>query len=202
VRHAGPGDFVGETALLTGALRTADVVAQEDVVLWMLARKQFDSLLAGSISLVHAFSRALCERVTLMTQILEEGGTGMGRAVAGMRLGPYRVVEQVGAGGMAAARGPLPPAGACRARHTCPRAARRNAPPGAAILAIFHLLSPRRAFYAASGTVQTVLGPVATNSTRPPSAAETSTMSPAAIMSAAPSKKPREQISANGAAAL
>jgi serine/threonine-protein kinase len=72
------------------------------VVLWVLARKQFDSLLAGSISLVQAFSRALCERVTLMTQILEEGETGMGRAVAGMRLGPYRVVEQVGAGGMAA----------------------------------------------------------------------------------------------------
>jgi CRP-like cAMP-binding protein len=102
VRHAGPGDFVGETALLTGAPRTADVVALEDVVLWMLARKQFDSLLAGSISLVRAFSRALCERVTLMTQILEEGEAGMGRALAGMRLGPYRVVEQVGAGGMAA----------------------------------------------------------------------------------------------------
>ena len=102
VRHAGPGEFVGETALLTGTPRTADVVAQEDAVLWVLARKEFDSLLAGSNSLVRAFCRALCDRVTLMTKLLEDREAGVGRAVAGMRFGPYRVLEQVGAGGMAA----------------------------------------------------------------------------------------------------
>jgi CRP-like cAMP-binding protein len=101
VRHVGPGDFVGEAALLTGAPRSADVLVLEDAVLWMLTRQDFETLLAGSVSLVRAFNRALCERVALLTQILEESGAGMGRAVAGMRLGAYRVVEQVGAGGMA-----------------------------------------------------------------------------------------------------
>ena len=101
VRHVGPGDFVGERALLTGAPRSADVVALEDTLLWVLSRQDFDALLDSSTSLVRAFNRALCDRVELMTQILEERGAGMGRAVAGMRFGPYRVVEQIGAGGMA-----------------------------------------------------------------------------------------------------
>jgi serine/threonine protein kinase len=102
VRHVGPGDFVGEQALLTGAPRSADVVALEDAVLWALTRQQFDTLLAERVSLSRAFTRTLCERVAQMTQILEERGAGMGPAVTGMRIGPYRVLEQVGAGGMAA----------------------------------------------------------------------------------------------------
>jgi CRP-like cAMP-binding protein len=101
VRHVRPGDFVGETALLTGAPRSADVLVLEDAVLWALTRQDFAALLAERVSLVHAFNRALCERVTMMTQILEERGAGSGRAVAGMRFGPYRVTEQLGAGGMA-----------------------------------------------------------------------------------------------------
>ena len=101
VRHAGPGDFVGETALLTGEPRTADVVVLEDAVLWVLARQQFTALLAGSSSIGHAFSRALAERVTQMTRILEEREASAGRVAAGMSFGSYRVVEQVGAGGMA-----------------------------------------------------------------------------------------------------
>src|SRR5215472_17611599 len=50
VRHLGPGDFVGEMALLTGSPRSADVVALEDVTLWMLTRRDFETLLAGSVS--------------------------------------------------------------------------------------------------------------------------------------------------------
>jgi CRP-like cAMP-binding protein len=101
VRHIQSGDFVGEAALLTGAPRSADVIVVEDAVLWMLTRQDFEAVLAGSVSLVRAFNRALCERVAQLTQILEERGAGMGRAVAGMRFGAYRVVQQVGAGGMA-----------------------------------------------------------------------------------------------------
>ncbi|HWE63123.1 MAG TPA: protein kinase [Chloroflexota bacterium] len=101
VRHAGPGEVVGEIALLTGGARSADVVALEDAVLWVLARQDFDALLAERSSLVRAFNRALCDRVVQLTHIIEERGAGMGRAVAGMRFGPYRVVEQIGAGGMA-----------------------------------------------------------------------------------------------------
>src|SRR5262249_29059627 len=41
VRRGGPGDFVGELSLLTGAPRTADVVVVEDAVLWELSRKGF-----------------------------------------------------------------------------------------------------------------------------------------------------------------
>jgi CRP-like cAMP-binding protein len=102
VRRIGPGDFLGEMALLTGAPRSTDVVAVDDVVLWALSRQDFDALLESSKSLVHAFNRALCDRVALMTLILEERGAGVGSGVAGMRFGPYRVVEQIGAGGMAA----------------------------------------------------------------------------------------------------
>jgi serine/threonine protein kinase len=46
-------------------------------------------------------TRALSERVALLTQIMEERGLSS-RGVIGVRFGPYRVVEQIGAGGMAA----------------------------------------------------------------------------------------------------
>ena len=102
VRHVGPGDFVGEMALLTGSPRSADVVAAEDTVLWALARADFAALLDSSPSLVRAFNQALCARVALMTQILEERTGATNRGVAGLRFGPYHVVEQLGSGGMAA----------------------------------------------------------------------------------------------------
>jgi len=102
VRHVGPGDFVGEMALLTGSPRSADVVAAEDTVLWALARADFAALLDSSPSLVRAFTQALCVRVALMTQILEERAGAASRGVAGRRFGPDQVVEQLGSGGMAA----------------------------------------------------------------------------------------------------
>lgn len=101
VRHVGPGDFVGEMALLTGGPRSADVVAVEDSALWSLARRDFDAALEGSSSLQRAFTRALSERLALMTQFMEQRGLS-NPDVAGLRFGPYRVVEQIGAGGMAA----------------------------------------------------------------------------------------------------
>lgn len=40
----GPGDIVGEMAILTGEKRSAHVDADEDMVLWMISRKAFDSI--------------------------------------------------------------------------------------------------------------------------------------------------------------
>src|SRR5262245_58103367 len=44
LRRVGPGDCVGEMALVTGAPRTADVAAVEDTVLWVLDRGPFAAL--------------------------------------------------------------------------------------------------------------------------------------------------------------
>jgi CRP-like cAMP-binding protein len=102
IRRVGPGDFVGEMALLTGAPRSADVVVTDDATLWALERHDFEALLAGNMSLLRAFNRALCDRVALMNRLLEDRATGAGGGLAGLRFGPYCVVEQLGVGGMAA----------------------------------------------------------------------------------------------------
>ncbi len=47
----GPGDFLGELAVLSGAPRTADVVATSDMVLETLNRREFMSLLDESASI-------------------------------------------------------------------------------------------------------------------------------------------------------
>ena len=52
IRRAGPGDFVGEMALLTGRPRSADVVAGHDAVLWALDRADFQALVARSLPLI------------------------------------------------------------------------------------------------------------------------------------------------------
>ena len=101
IRLAGPGDVVGEMALLTGAPRSADVVVAEDAVLWRLDRADFEALLAERPALARALARDLAARVALMTTLLEERDQGLDVA-AGLRFGPYRVVEQLGVGGMAA----------------------------------------------------------------------------------------------------
>jgi hypothetical protein len=102
IRRVGPGDFVGEMALLTGAPRSADVVVADDAILWALERHEFEALLAGNMSLLQAFNRALCDRVALMNRLLEDRATGAGGGLTGLRFGPYCVVEQLGVGGMAA----------------------------------------------------------------------------------------------------
>jgi CRP-like cAMP-binding protein len=100
LRRAGPGDFVGEMALLSGAPRNADLVVAEDSVLWVLERADFAALLARSRPLLEALNRALCDRVSQMMALLEDRGPGGGGG--GLRFGPYRVLEQIGGGGMAA----------------------------------------------------------------------------------------------------
>src|SRR5579859_3533379 len=71
VRRLQPGDFVGEMALLTGAPRSADVVAGSDSILWALDRADFEKLLRRSSSLMLAFNRYLCERISYTTRVLE-----------------------------------------------------------------------------------------------------------------------------------
>jgi hypothetical protein len=101
IRRGGPGDFVGEMALLTGEPRSADVVVVDDAVLWALDRRRFDSLLDRSTSLARALNRALAERVGIVTRLLGQRAPAMDGGMIGRQLGPFRVVEQLGAGGMA-----------------------------------------------------------------------------------------------------
>lgn len=102
IRRGGPGDVFGEMALLTGAPRSADVVVIEDAVLWELSRADFESLMERSNSLSRALNRVLAERIGLMTSMFAQGVQSGATGPAGLRFGPFRVVEQLGAGGMAA----------------------------------------------------------------------------------------------------
>jgi CRP-like cAMP-binding protein len=104
IRRLGPGDALGEMALVTGDPRSADAVVQEDAVFWVLDGDAFAALTARSVPLLRALTRDLCRRLrlaTLQIEDLDEQLGGTGAAVAGMRVGPYRVVQQLGSGGMA-----------------------------------------------------------------------------------------------------
>src|SRR5579875_4076811 len=101
VRRYGAGDVIGEMAVLTGQPRSADVVVGEDAVVWVLARAEVEDLFAGSVPLLRALNRALCERLTFLTQVVDAAGLAADDP-EGLRFGPYRVVAQIGAGGMAA----------------------------------------------------------------------------------------------------
>ena len=105
IRRLLPGHTFGEMALLTGAPRSADVVAAEDSVLWVLEQRDFQHITASSIPLLQAINRDLCTRIDDLTHQISDLesqiGTRPRAGVAGMRFGPYRVVEQIGAGGMA-----------------------------------------------------------------------------------------------------
>jgi len=97
-----PGDCFGEMSLLIGGTRSADVVALEDTVLWALERSDFNQVLDASASLARALNRSLAQRLAMATSVIEQAELGGPRAgPAGLRFGPYRVLAQLGAGGMA-----------------------------------------------------------------------------------------------------
>ncbi|MBV8717240.1 MAG: protein kinase [Chloroflexi bacterium] len=93
----GPGDAFGEMALLTGEPRSADVVAIEDTTTWVLEQSAFEQVLSQSIPLLRAMNRSLAQRLAMATTVIDQTRFGG----AGLRFGPFRVVAQLGAGGMA-----------------------------------------------------------------------------------------------------
>jgi serine/threonine protein kinase len=85
----------------------------EETVLWVLDRGPFVALSGRSLPLLQALNRDLCDRLALLTLLVEDlrerlelweggepGGEGDG-GVAGLRFGPYRAVQQIGSGGSA-----------------------------------------------------------------------------------------------------
>jgi serine/threonine protein kinase len=102
LNRLGPGDWFGEMAVLTGEPRSADVIAIEDSVLWALERTDFEHILSDNVSLLRALNRSLAERLARATYQIEQMDIdGSARSPTGLRFGPYRVVAQLGAGGMA-----------------------------------------------------------------------------------------------------
>jgi serine/threonine-protein kinase len=89
-------------ALLTGQPRSADVVALEDTTSWVLEHAAFDRVLNQSMPFLRAMNRSVAQRLAMATAVIEQtrfaaGGPGP----AGLRFGRYRVVAQLGSGGMA-----------------------------------------------------------------------------------------------------
>jgi CRP-like cAMP-binding protein len=62
----GPGDFLGEIALLDGGRRTATATTQTPVRLLVLGTREFHSLMADQPDIREAVLAALAERVRLL----------------------------------------------------------------------------------------------------------------------------------------
>ena len=71
VRIAGPGEVVGEIALLDGGGRTADARAIEDTKGYLLPHAAFTEALAASSGLQLSVTQALCRRLRDTTEQLE-----------------------------------------------------------------------------------------------------------------------------------
>lgn len=68
----GPGEIVGEIALLDGKPRSADVVAAEDTTVLVIERADFLPFLLRHPALVEATLAVLCERLRSTSLALEE----------------------------------------------------------------------------------------------------------------------------------
>ncbi len=68
----GPGEVLGEMAVLDGEERSADVVALDDCVLLMVEQSQFMRLLRGNAELCLRLMAFLCQRVRRTNVALEE----------------------------------------------------------------------------------------------------------------------------------
>lgn len=62
IAELGPGSVFGEMGLLTGEVRTADVVAATDVVALEIGKESLQPILKGHPDLAHAISRKMLER--------------------------------------------------------------------------------------------------------------------------------------------
>ena len=68
----GPGDLLGEIALLDGRLRTADAIAAEPSELFMVRRQDFLRLLEREPGIAVHLIELLCERVRWVSERMEE----------------------------------------------------------------------------------------------------------------------------------
>lgn len=70
--HMGPGAIVGELAILTGGMRSSDVIVQEPAVIAEIAAAHFAKLLGVSPRFSLKLMRALAERVQVASERLNE----------------------------------------------------------------------------------------------------------------------------------
>jgi CRP/FNR family cyclic AMP-dependent transcriptional regulator len=68
----GAGDFCGEMALLDGAPRSADVIAVEETLLYILNRKEFLAYVLNNETAVRAILAALSRRLRKADDLLED----------------------------------------------------------------------------------------------------------------------------------
>jgi CRP-like cAMP-binding protein len=78
----GPGDFCGETAMLTGEPHSVDVMALTEVNAWALTRSDFEALVLRFPSLALNLSRMLSQRLRQTTE----------EAITHVHVGPARAV--------------------------------------------------------------------------------------------------------------
>jgi CRP/FNR family cyclic AMP-dependent transcriptional regulator len=71
LRHAEPGDTLGELALMDGESRSADATAVSSVTGWVLERARFAQLTATHPTLGLAAARYFCRRLRETTEQLE-----------------------------------------------------------------------------------------------------------------------------------
>jgi CRP-like cAMP-binding protein len=95
------GDCFGEMALLTGQPRSADVVALNETTVWSLDRPSFDAVVNQSVPLLRALNRSVAQRLSMATTVIEQTRfSSFQSGPGGLRFGAYRVVAQLGSGGM------------------------------------------------------------------------------------------------------
>ncbi len=83
----GPGDIVGEMAILTGERRNADVVAETDMTLWAISRAAFDEMCEEYPELRQFLTWVVSNR--LSTSVMAVDRT----------VGKYVIEEKIGEGG-------------------------------------------------------------------------------------------------------
>lgn len=91
IADSGPGEILGEMALVTEEPRTADVIATEDVTAKFLPVELFDELAGRFPVISRVLTKLLADRL----------GTGGRDVLAGKLLSEYRVLNRLGKGGMA-----------------------------------------------------------------------------------------------------
>jgi len=83
----GPGDIVGEVAILTGETRSAHVNAQTDLDLWRLDRESFERICGKYPQVRHFLTRVVSDRFARSTLIADR------------TVGKYVINEVLGRGG-------------------------------------------------------------------------------------------------------